>query len=160
MLCAEEAIDRLSPYVNVLTAARTILTNGAAALVGEYELAGLERDNGEYHTKVIDLFEYGEAAFVPVYAGMTVFAAINTILYDTNFDLVGENEKSVRPDDWDVGYYGSLAISGSAVWEAKGGAASRRSYWQWYLKEAVPRAWDVFAPLQVKPVQVSPERSV
>ncbi|WP_083266059.1 Imm5 family immunity protein [Burkholderia lata] len=160
MLCAEEVIDRLSPYASVLTAARTILTNGTDALAGKYELARLERDNGEYHTQVIDLFEYGEAAFVPVYAGMTVFAAINTILYDTNFDLVGENEKSVRPDDWDVGYYGSLAISGSAIWEAKGGGASRRSYWRWYLEDAVPRAWDVLAPLQVRPVQVPPGRSV
>ncbi len=159
MLCAEEAIDRLNPYASVLTAARTILANGADALAGKYDLVCLERDNAAYHTRVIDLFGHGEAAFVPVYAGMTVFAAINTILYDTNFDVVGENEKSVRPDDWDAGYYGALAFSGSAVWEEKGGDASRRLYWRWYLESAVPRAWDVLAPLLVKRVQANPAHS-
>ncbi|UTV58246.1 Imm5 family immunity protein [Burkholderia arboris] len=160
MLCAEEAIDWLNPYANVLTAARTILANGADALAGKYDLVCLERDNGVYHTRVIDLFEHGEAAFVPVYAGMTVFAAINTILYDTNFDAVGENEKNVCPDDWDAGYYGALALSGSAVWEEKGGDASRRLYWRWYLEKAVPRAWDVLAPLPFKRVQANPGQSV
>lgn len=91
---------------------------------------------------------------------MTVFAAINTILYDTNFDVVGENEKSVFPDDWDVGYYGALALSGSAVWEEKGGDANRRSYWRWYLESAIPWAWDVLASLPVKRVQPNPEQSV
>ncbi|WP_179296961.1 Imm5 family immunity protein [Burkholderia ubonensis] len=149
MICAREVVDRLSPYADVLAAARTIFASGIDALAGKCDLTLLERNNGEYHTKVINLFEYGEVAFVPVYAGMTVFSAINTILYDTNFDVVGENEKTVPPDDWDVGYYGALAVSGSAIWEAKGGAESRRSYWLWYLENALPRAWDVFAPLQV-----------
>lgn len=160
MLCAEEAIDWLNPYASVLTAARAMLADGADALAGKYDLVCLERDNGVYHTQVIDLFGHGEAAFVPVYAGMTVFAAINTILYDTNFDVVGENEKSVFPDDWDVGYYGALALSGSAVWEEKGGDANRRSYWRWYLESAIPWAWDVLASLPVKRVQPNPEQSV
>ncbi|KAG8155164.1 Imm5 family immunity protein [Burkholderia catarinensis] len=148
IICAREVVDRLSPYADVLVTARTILASGIAALAGKYDLSVLQRHNDEYHTKVVDLFEHGEVAFVPVYAGMTVFAAINTILYDTNFEVVGENEKSVPPDDWDVGYYGALAVSGSAIWEAKGGAESRRLYWLWYLESALPRAWDVLAPLQ------------
>ncbi|MCA8095971.1 Imm5 family immunity protein [Burkholderia contaminans] len=148
VICAREVLDRLSPYASVLTAAEAILTSGIDALSGEYDLATLERTNGEYHTKVIDLLEHGEPAFVSVYAGMAVFSAINTILYDTNFDVVGESEKGVPPDDWDAGYYAALAVSGSAIWEAKGGTERRRSYWLWYLQNAVPLAWDVLVPLR------------
>lgn len=99
VICAREVLDRLSPYASVLTAAEAILASGIGALSGQCDLPTFEIANGEYHTKVIDLFEHGEPAFVSVYAGMAVFSAINTILYDTNFDMVGESEKSVPPDD-------------------------------------------------------------
>ena len=94
------------------------------------------------------MLEQREQVFVSVYAGMAVFSAINTILYDTNFDVVGETEQSVPPDDWDAGYYAALAVSGSAIWEAKGGAERRRSYWRLYLQNAIPAAWDVLVPLR------------
>ncbi|WP_081938499.1 Imm5 family immunity protein [Burkholderia pyrrocinia] len=148
VICAREVLGRLSPYVSVLTAAEAILASGIDALSGKCDLATLERTNGEYHTKVIDLFEHGEPVFVSVYAGMAVFSAINTILYDTNFDVVGASEKSVPPDDWGADYYAALAVSGSAIWEATGGAERRRSYWLWYLQNAVPLAWDVLVPLR------------
>lgn len=148
IICAGEVVDRLSPYVDVLATARTLLASGIDALAGKHDLSVLQRQNDEYHTKVVDLFEHGEVAFVPVYAGMAVFSAINTILYDTNFDVVGESEKGVPPDDWDAGYYAALAVSGSAIWEAKGGTERRRSYWLWYLQNAVPPAWDVLVPLR------------
>ncbi|AST89189.1 hypothetical protein CIG66_22735 (plasmid) [Ralstonia pseudosolanacearum] len=125
------------------------LERGITALSGKYALEKLKKENGEFHTKVIDLFEYGEAAFVAAYSGMATFAAINTILYDTNFDLVGESEKGVPPDDWDASYYGSLAVSGSAVWEGKGGIEGRADYWRWYLDDAIPQAWDVVSQLKI-----------
>ncbi|KWZ31273.1 hypothetical protein WS64_23525 [Burkholderia anthina] len=148
VICAREVLGRLSPYASVLTAAETILASGIDALSGQCDLPTLEIANGEYHTKVIDLLEHGESAFVSVYAGMAVFSAINTILYDTNFDVVGETEQSVPPDDWDAGYYAALAVSGSTIWEAKGGAERRRSYWRLYLQNAIPAAWDVLVPLR------------
>jgi hypothetical protein len=116
-------------------------------LAGKYELKVLQRDNGAFHTKVVDLLPQGETAFVAAYAGMTTFSAINTVLHDTNLDLIGQDEKCVDPDDWDVGYCGSLAASGSAIWESKGGEDRRRAYWTWYLDSAIPRAWDVQLPL-------------
>jgi len=145
--CAKEVLRHMSPYENVLESARLMLAHGVAALTGNYEFKVLQKENGAFHTKVVDLLSQGETAFVATYAGMTVFSAINTVLYDTNFDLIGLDAKSVDPDDWDVGYYGSLAASGSAIWEAKGGAESRRVYWTWYLKAAIPFAWDVQSQL-------------
>ncbi|MGV2288358.1 Imm5 family immunity protein [Trinickia sp. YCB016] len=150
IVCAHEVFERIKPYSNVLADARTMLEKDVMAISGKYDLSRLQKECGDFHTTVIGLFEHGETAFVSAYAGMAVFAAINTILYDTNFDLVGENEKNVPPDDWDVSYYGSLAASGSAIWELKGGEENRRAYWQWYLGEAIPRGWDVLVPLEVK----------
>lgn len=147
IICAREVLEHLSRYPARLMDARSILTKGMDALSGKYELRMLQQENGAFHTTVVDLLELGEEAFRSAYAGLTVVAAINTILYDTNFDLLGENEKTIPPDDWDVSYYGSLAASGSAIWEGKGGAENRRAYWRWYLDYAIPRAWDVFAPL-------------
>nr|WP_249172939.1 Imm5 family immunity protein [Burkholderia vietnamiensis] len=80
--------------------------------------------------------------------GHSHFSVIDTILYDTNFDVVGVSEKSVPPDHWGADHYAALAVSGSAIWEATGGAERRRSYWLWYLQNAVPLAWDVFVPLR------------
>lgn len=80
---------------------------------------------------------------------MAAYSAINTISCDTNFDMVGESERNIPSDDWDAGYYAALAVSGSAIWEAKRGTERRRSYWLWYLQNAVPLAWDVLVPLRL-----------
>ncbi|WP_197337258.1 Imm5 family immunity protein [Ralstonia solanacearum] len=149
LICAREVLGHIKPYEDVHVDALAILERGTAALSGKYALEKLKKENGELHTKVIDLFEHGEVAFVAAYSGMATFAAINTILYDTNFDLVGGDEKGVPPDDWDASYYGSLAVSGSAVWEGKGGIESRADYWRWYLEGAIPQAWDVVSPLKI-----------
>lgn len=149
IICANEVLQRISPYPDVLASARAMLRDGVAALSGRYDLQVLQKKNGEFHTRVIDLFQFGEIAFVPVYAGMACFSAINTILFDSNFDVVGENEKSVPPDDWDVSFYAALAVSGGATWEARGCIAHRRSHWQWYLDKAIPLAWDVDVTLEL-----------
>ena len=147
LICASAVVEYAQSFPEVFNAAKSILASGIAALSGKYDLVRLETENEAFHTEVVDLLEHGEISFVPVYAGMTCFSALNTVLYDTNFDVVGENEKSTPPDDWDAGYYASLVKSGSAVWEAKGGSDSRRRYWKWYLEYALPQAWEVLAPL-------------
>ncbi|VWB75490.1 Imm5 family immunity protein [Burkholderia diffusa] len=151
-ICASKVLHVIRPYEDVLQSAQQNLEKGVAALLGKYDLKILRAENGEFHTKVIDLLENGEAAFCSVYAGMASFAAINTILFDTNFDIVGESEKQVPPDDWDASFYAALATSGSAVWENKGGIDARRMYWGWYLNVAIPYAWDVIRPLMTTDV--------
>ncbi|WP_413216063.1 Imm5 family immunity protein [Paraburkholderia kururiensis] len=147
LICAHEVLNRMNGFPDLMERAGHMLALGSSALSGQYELKLLQTKNGEFHTDVIDLFQHGEVAFVAAYAGMATFSAINTVLFDTNFDTVGNDEKAVPPDDWDASYYGSLATSGSAIWEGKGGIASRRAYWTWYLAIAVPEAWDVVTPL-------------
>ena len=80
---------------------------------------------------------------------MACFTAINTIMYDTNFDAVGENEKEISPEDWDPSFYASLAASGGAVWEIKNKVKERFEYWSWYLEVAIPRAWNIELELNI-----------
>ncbi|WP_412769925.1 Imm5 family immunity protein [Ralstonia pseudosolanacearum] len=40
-------------------------------------------------------------------------------------------------------------MSGSAVWEGKGGIEGRADYWRWYLDDAIPQAWDVVSQLKI-----------
>ena len=63
-------------------------------------------------------------------------------------------EKTLQPDEWGAEFYSSLAHSGSAVWEEKGGADARSKFWLWYLDKAVPHAWNVEVPWRslTKPV--------
>jgi hypothetical protein len=152
LICAQESIRRIIPYESVGSVAKAMILNGSLAISGKYDLKTLERENGNFHTEVINLLEHGDTAFVAVYAGMACFSAINTILYDTNFELIGKYEKDVPPDDWDSSFYGSLAAAGSAVWESKNGQAERLKYWRWYLEEAIPRAWDI--DLSLEPLRV------
>ncbi len=146
IVCAMEVLERIDPYRDVVAEARAMVAKGLMALSGKYPLDRLQQECGDFHVKVVDLLEHGEAAYVSTYAGMAVFSAINTVLYDTNFDLVGENELNVPPDEWDASFYGSLAASGSAIWEGKGGMERRRAYWRWYLEQAIPLAWEVLVP--------------
>jgi hypothetical protein len=144
--CAFEVVGLMNHYNIARTHAEDILHAGIQALLGRHELASLEHENARLHTEVIDLLEHGETAFVSVYAGMACFSAINTILYDTNFDLIGANERDVPPDEWDAAFHASLAVTGGAVWENKGDPETRRQFWLWYLDQAIPYAWDVKAP--------------
>ncbi|MET3131330.1 hypothetical protein AAKU55_001592 [Oxalobacteraceae bacterium GrIS 1.11] len=143
LICAQKTLIHISQYNEVFRSAQDILLKGHFAISGKYDLTSLEKENGNFHTDVIDLQEHGDVAFIPVYAGMACFSAINTILYDTNFEVIGTYEKETSPDDWDAGYYASLAASGSAVWENKNGNMERLIYWRWYLETAIPQAWEV-----------------
>jgi hypothetical protein len=149
LICAQASIVRVAKFENVNKVARAMIQNGQLALLGQCDLKMLEKQNGNFHTEVIDLLEYGDdEALLAVYAGMACFSAINTILYDTNFDLVGKYEKDVPPDDWDPSFYGSLAAAGSASWEMKNGEAERSRYWRWYLETAIPKAWNIEMSLE------------
>ncbi|KPC52550.1 Imm5 family immunity protein [Amantichitinum ursilacus] len=143
LLCANEVLDKIQPHSLVYSQALSMLRNGLSALGGNYDLLKLRNDNGVFHTGLIDLFDFGEAAFTSVYAGMACFSAINTILYDVDFELMGRSEKEVPPDDWDASFYAALAKSGSAIWEGKGGGEQRRKFWLWYLQIGIPLCWNV-----------------
>jgi hypothetical protein len=153
LACGLEVVGYLKGYPAPLAFAQAMLANGINTLDGLYSLAALQKDNETFQSVVVSLFEEGDAAFSPVYAGLACYSAINAVLHDAT--AVSERGDALPPEDWDVGYYSSLAVSGSAVWEGKGGAAARRTFWYWYLEQAIPGAWDLREPLLRLPVGLS-----
>jgi hypothetical protein len=151
LACALKVVDRMKPYPDVFALAESMLAKGLMAMRGSFDLKLLQRETGALHTKVMDLFEHGEAAYVSAYAGFACVSALNTVLFDTDFDKAGADEMQIDPDDWDPSFSASLAMSGSAIWEKKGGNDLRRAFWQWYLNAAIPLAWEVTTPLSAVP---------
>jgi len=143
ILCASRVQNALQVWPELARSVRRALASAVQVLAGELDPASLEQINMRLQPDVVNLLEQGEGAFVAVYAGLSAVAAINTVLYDTDFEAVGENEQEVDPDTWDPSFYASLAACGGAVWENGPDEHLRREFWTWYLHEAVPMAWDV-----------------
>lgn len=146
--CAHKNIALLDRYPAARKMADAILTNAALALSSQFELPTLESQNNKLHTEIINLINLGEAALQAVYAGMACFAACGTVLYGVDLEAqpTDQGEIDIDPDDWDAAFYGSLAESGSAAWENKGGQEARAAYWAWYLKKAVPFSFFIENP--------------
>ncbi len=143
LICAKRVIPLISSIGELRESALAIINNALLALAGEFSMSMLELENERFHTKAVDELHNGESALVSVYAAMASFAAVNTVLFDVDFEKVGIDENVLPPDEWDASFYASIAVSGSAVWERKGGYAERSAFWNWYLQTAIPLAWDV-----------------
>ncbi len=85
--------------------------------------------------------------FNSIYAGFAAVNAITTALKDEYFGLP-QNEETELDDDldpygWDASFLSSLAFAGGAAWEPQSSVGKRREFWQWYLKEAVPKSLEI-----------------
>ncbi|MEJ8857872.1 Imm5 family immunity protein [Variovorax robiniae] len=78
-------------------------------------------------------------------AGFATCQVLATALGDEKFTPQSLNapscDQQLDPDQWDAGFYASIAHAGAAPWEQENAAGKRRAFWQWYLAEAVPQAW-------------------
>jgi hypothetical protein len=139
--CAHHCLPRLSPFPELKAAASELMSLSEKALQSEFPLDELEVRNQAFHTLVDDL-PSSDVGLRASYAGMASFTAVEVVAYDFDYSILDKDEIEVDPDRWDSAFYSSLAESGSAPWEKKGGTAERKAYWKWYLEHAVPEAWD------------------
>jgi hypothetical protein len=109
----------------------------------DYESAW-ERANsfwGELETIICD----GKNLTV-VNVGFAAANLVTTALRDEKFNPDNLEEEIVDdlldPYEWDASLYASAAYSSGFVWEEQSNALQRREFWEWYLTEAVPSAWD------------------
>jgi hypothetical protein len=83
---------------------------------------------------------------IAVAVGFSSCQAVTTALSDERFDPVNIQNKifdrHLDPYEWDASFYASVAHAGSALWEANPNSGRRREFWEWYIREAVPLAWD------------------
>ncbi len=63
---------------------------------------------------------------------------INELRFDTDYDS----------EEWDTHFYASIVYAEGAPWEESSNPERRKEFWEWYLNEAVPKAWDTPYPIQ------------
>ncbi|WP_164863626.1 Imm5 family immunity protein [Agromyces sp. LHK192] len=140
--CAASCARHIDRHPDAAAAAAKALEHAELVLQGAYDAEMLEAENEALHAVAESLMGL-DAPFVPaIYATFATHAAVNTVLYDSDFDTLGIDEHIAAPADWDASFYASLAHSGGAVWETTGDDRVRRAFWEWYLREAIPFAWD------------------
>lgn len=80
--------------------------------------------------------------------GFGAVKLITTALFDELFDSKNIDYNCTDADvdsyDADCSYYAAAAYSNGTVWEEDSDASKRKEFWEWWLKEAVPEAWDSF----------------
>lgn len=94
------------------------------------------------NTHLDDKFLLGDQHFPAVYAGFSWWAVARDGLNPTSPVQQSGSEMEINPDEWSPAYLASLAASESATWEGIGGTDERRAFWDWYLTEAVPTAYE------------------
>lgn len=140
--CASSGLFLLDSHPNEKQKAEFILQNAIDALSGHYEMDTLEAENEVLYTDCVNMVSNSKFSAQTIYASFACNAAINTILYDSDFDSLGINEKIAAPENWDVSFYTSLAHCGAAIWEETADNNKRKKFWMWYLNEAISYAWN------------------
>lgn len=114
-------------------------------LNGEMEFRWAWDQQNNFWSVVEDLMSEGKP-FPAIYAGFAATKILATALYDEKFTpgKIEENltEDNLDAESWDVSYWASLAYAGGSHWEKESSPTRRREFWQWYLNDAVPQAWN------------------
>ena len=107
--------------------------------------------NNNIGARVSDTFEIDQRIFFITYVGKAAWCALSTSLYDECFELnengeiVDDNEldNNLDGDMWDASFYAAMAYAGGAPWEeGKCNHSKLKEFWDWYVKEAVPQAFE------------------
>jgi hypothetical protein len=99
----------------------------------------LPRALNALNTKLDDVLGIGPEAFTAAYAGFGCLAAARHAVAGDVHDRESEvGEIEVPPLEWSPCFLTSLVEAGGATWEPDTDTEARRSYWRWYLLDAVP----------------------
>jgi hypothetical protein len=74
-------------------------------------------------------------------ASRVLFVAVQDELFDPDDVDDPESHGSGDPESMDASYMASAVAAGGFPEDKSSDVGARRQYWQWYLEEAVPRAW-------------------
>lgn len=151
VVCGYSSLFLLDVYQDRKSKATQLLQHAELMLQGKYDPDTLEIENETQYADSVNLMNL-EKPFVPaIYASFACSAAVNIVLYDSDFETLGISEKIAAPSDWDASFYASIAHCGGAVWEGVGDNQIRKSFWLWYLHQAIPFAWDTSQPASAYP---------
>ena len=78
------------------------------------------------------------------YVGTAACCALSTAAHDKSYaDLPPDTDDyDVDSEDWDASFLAAMAAAGGEVGDPDASDGRRREFWKWYLREAVPAAWN------------------
>lgn len=105
----------------------------------EYDIYSVKMDNLSSR----DL-KYQLAAGVGTAACQALFVARHDECFGEVDEYPDATEEGMDPDEWDAAFYISIAVAGPK-WIEGASIEKRRQFWNWYLDEAVPQAYNAFS---------------
>lgn len=94
--------------------------------------------------QIIDDLEYEPV----IAAGYSTIKTLSTALWDERFDPTSIDytltNEDLDPDYTDSALFASYAYANGSVWEEDSNDKKRLEFWEWWLTEAVPKAWQAF----------------
>lgn len=118
-----------------------LLTKAERSLFEKVE--ALQDDFSVFATYIMNI-EYEPG----VMAGYSTVKTLSTALWDERFDPKNINynlsNADLDPDYSDVALIASCAYANGSIWESSSDSEKRREFWEWWLTEAVPAAWQAF----------------
>lgn len=77
----------------------------------------------------------------PLNAGLAAIAALNTVLYDEEFDIDNINydltDANVDTYETDSSFWAACAVANGPIWEPMSDANKRLEFWNWWLTTSV-----------------------
>ncbi len=93
----------------------------------------------------LDGLFYAQKTKWAIYAGCAAAQTVKVALFDETFDTGNiqdpKADRAPEQDDWDAALFAALAYCREGYLDESMSRLLRREFWQWYLKEAVPAAY-------------------
>ncbi len=122
-----------------------ILVEAGQVLDGLVEPQTADRDFGKFWTYMDSLASRLKNSSA-VMVGYSAAKALCAALFDEKFDPFHINyeltDADVDPYDSDAAFAAAAAYAGGAIWNTNSISSKRREFWEWWLDEAVPAAWN------------------
>jgi hypothetical protein len=79
-------------------------------------------------------------------AGFAALQALTVALQDEQFDgseiTLDTKDQDIDPETLDASFFAASAFAHGTIWEEESSSPKRREFWEWWLNEAVPSAWN------------------
>jgi Immunity protein Imm5 len=96
--------------------------------------------------QLLDLGNNNEELQSILGVGFAALQALSVALQDEQFDeseiTLDTKDQDSDPETLDASYFAAAAFAHGTIWEEQSSSSKRRAFWEWWLNEAVPLAWN------------------
>jgi hypothetical protein len=123
-----------------------ILVEAEQVLNGTTDLEQAWVDRNQFWVYALDLSNTQEAYHTDSFVAFSAVQALTTALTDEIFDPCHIDktltDADIDPEELDASFCAAVAFSRGAVWTENSDASKRQQFWNWWLEDAVPSAWE------------------